>query len=53
MRDTDYIEIRYGRYGMVVAWGPYGQPHFLCQTSLEPELWTCQMLVGLENAIER
>jgi len=36
MMDTDYIEIAFGSFGMLIVWGPYGRPQFLTLTSLEP-----------------
>jgi hypothetical protein len=34
--DTDFIEIRFGSFGLLVVWGAYGRPQFLILTSLEP-----------------
>jgi hypothetical protein len=36
--DTDFIEIRFGPFGMLVVWGAYGRAyHSIILTSLEPE----------------
>ena len=33
--DTDFIEIRFGSFGMMIVWGPYGYPQFLALESLK------------------
>lgn len=35
---TDFIEIRFGPFGMLVVWGDYGKAYYsIILTSLEPE----------------
>jgi hypothetical protein len=34
--DTDFIEICFGPFGLLVVWGPYGRFQSIVLTSLEP-----------------